>query len=144
MEANEIVTALTDWQLVRLTLERLHWFGILAECTCDEPIINWNGAPCASCQIEMALAALDRLEGQEGQEPSFPADALTPEQFRTISAIQKFTSKHHYSPTLRELQDLLDLSSTSVVDQRLSTLEQRGYITREKGKSRTIRVIAQA
>ena len=45
-----------------------------------------------------------------------------------------------YSPSVRDIRVALDIKSTSTVHKYLSSLESKGYIQKEQGKSRTLRV----
>lgn len=44
-----------------------------------------------------------------------------------------------YSPTVRDIQEALGIKSTATVHSYLDRLEQKGYISKKSGKSRTIR-----
>lgn len=61
-----------------------------------------------------------------------------------LAAIQTYHNLHHRPPTLRELCDMTDISSTSLMDWHLDVLESEGLITREPGKARTIRLTGEA
>ena len=43
-----------------------------------------------------------------------------------------FRSNKGFSPSLREMREFCNISSTSVVDYNLSQLETRGYLTRHR------------
>jgi len=45
-----------------------------------------------------------------------------------------------YSPTVRDIRSALGIKSTATVFSYLERLENKGYIARESGKSRTIRI----
>lgn len=45
-----------------------------------------------------------------------------------------------YSPSVRDIQKALQIKSTSTVHTYLERLERKGYIQKESGKSRTLRV----
>ncbi len=55
-----------------------------------------------------------------------------------LEAIEDSIAKRGYAPSVRELCDRLGYRSTSTVQMYLDRLEQRGYIRREDGKSRSI------
>ncbi|MBO4265313.1 MAG: transcriptional repressor LexA [Clostridia bacterium] len=44
-----------------------------------------------------------------------------------------------YSPTVRDIREALEIKSTSTVHKYLQSLEDKGYIQRVQGKSRTLR-----
>ncbi len=58
-----------------------------------------------------------------------------------VDYIRTFIAEHGYSPTVREMQDDLCISSTSVVNYRMRILQRAGRITWSEGASRTVRVI---
>lgn len=45
-----------------------------------------------------------------------------------------------YSPSVRDIQNALRIKSTSTVHSYLAKLERKGYIQKESGKSRTLRI----
>ena len=65
---------------------------------------------------------------------------LTARQSEVLAAIRAFTKEHNYSPTFRELANVLGIESTNGVTVHLKALERKGYVTREPGKSRTLRL----
>jgi repressor LexA len=68
--------------------------------------------------------------------------ALTRRQREVIHAIVNYQIEHDgRSPSLRELQEELDLSSTSSVFHHICTLEKAGYITCEPFRARSIRLV---
>lgn len=58
----------------------------------------------------------------------------------TLDAIEYFINEHGYSPTIREVADMLG-QSVHPVQEKIYQLELKGYIASELGKARTIRVI---
>ena len=58
-----------------------------------------------------------------------------------LDYIVRFTNKYGYSPTVREIQVGLRVSSSSVVNFWLGKMEHTGLIQRSAGKARNIRVI---
>lgn len=63
---------------------------------------------------------------------------LTRRQQDVLGFIEAFVDDHAYPPTIREIQEGLGISSTSVVDYNLNVLEQRGEIRRNRNISRGI------
>ena len=49
--------------------------------------------------------------------------------------IKRYTKRHGYPPTVREIRDDLDYSSTSVVVYRLNILARDGQLKRERYRS---------
>lgn len=66
---------------------------------------------------------------------------LKPRQQEILDFIDRFISDHAYPPTIREIQEGLGISSTSVVDYNLKVLEQRGEIHRNRNISRGIELV---
>jgi len=58
--------------------------------------------------------------------------------------LEKFQDKYGYPPSIREICDKANISSTSVVNYYLDQLEEMGYIERDQGVSRGIRLIKTA
>ena len=65
---------------------------------------------------------------------------LTEKEKRVLDYIRDTIKTKGYSPTVRDISRALDIKSTSTVFTYLAKLEDKGYIVRESGKSRTIRV----
>ena len=57
-----------------------------------------------------------------------------------VKAIKEFTSEWGFPPTIRDLQLMLGVSSTSVVKYHLSKLRYAGIVLWEEGKARSIRI----
>jgi repressor LexA len=69
---------------------------------------------------------------------------LSRRQQEIISFIESFCDDRSYPPTIREIQDGLSISSTSVVDYNLNVLEQRNLIRRNRNISRGIELIGRS
>lgn len=65
---------------------------------------------------------------------------LSPRQQDILRYIHSFVEDHGYPPAIRQIQDELDISSTSVVAYNLKALEQKGFLEREGKVSRGIKV----
>lgn len=65
---------------------------------------------------------------------------LTEKEERILSYIRDVITSKGYSPTVRDISKALEIKSTSTVFAYLARLEEKGYIVRETGKSRTIRI----
>jgi repressor LexA len=66
-----------------------------------------------------------------------PQYTLTPRQRRVLQAIEAFRHSRGYSPTLREIADAVGLASVSSVSYYLSSLQDKGYLSRGEGRPRT-------
>ena len=69
---------------------------------------------------------------------------LSDVQQRMLNAIRNYVQENDCPPTLREIQQAAQLSSTSHVDYHLGELERKGWIRRTPGVSRGLEVIADA
>jgi len=59
--------------------------------------------------------------------------------------LDQFIEEHNgLPPTVREIQEKLSISSTSVVDYNLKALESKGYISRNKKQSRGVVLLSRA
>ncbi len=65
---------------------------------------------------------------------------LEPKEKLILDYIKENIRKNGYSPSIRDICTALDIKSTSTVHTCLERLEQKGYIQKENGKSRTLRV----
>ncbi len=65
---------------------------------------------------------------------------LSAKQQRIFEYIRDFIDRHDYPPSIRQIQEACDISSTSVVDYNLRILEGRGFIRRDREVSRAIEV----
>jgi len=66
---------------------------------------------------------------------------LTDPQIRVLEVLDRFQRKSGYPPSIREIKDKAQLSSTSVVNYYLDQLEGMGYIERDEHVSRGIRLV---
>ena len=66
---------------------------------------------------------------------------LSDKQRKIVEFIAGFVGQHPYPPSVRQIQDGSDISSTSVVAYHLKLLEKEGYIERDKEISRGIRLL---
>lgn len=57
--------------------------------------------------------------------------------------IKSYVKEHNSSPTIEEIADALNVSSTRTVTQYLESLERKGYIHRTKNKKRNIALVNQ-
>jgi len=62
-------------------------------------------------------------------------------QDNILKFIRGFTDDHDYGPTIREIVDGCDLSSTSVANYNLNGLEKAGFIRRNKEVARGIELL---
>lgn len=65
---------------------------------------------------------------------------LTDKEQLILNYIKDTLTAKGYSPTVRDIRSALGIRSTATVFSYLERLENKGYIVRESGKSRTIRI----
>ena len=66
---------------------------------------------------------------------------LTKRDKVVYSAIAGFIKENKYPPSVRELGELTDRTSTATISATLRSLERKGYITTKKGANRTIVIV---
>jgi repressor LexA len=66
---------------------------------------------------------------------------LSDPQRKIYRFIERYTHEYGRPPTNREIGNEVGIQSTGHVDYHLTMLERKGYITRERRKSRAIRVL---
>jgi repressor LexA len=70
--------------------------------------------------------------------------SLSPKQRSIIDFVKRFWLDKSYPPTLRDILNGCNISSTSVVDYNLDILQREGYIRRHPGISRGIELITES
>lgn len=65
---------------------------------------------------------------------------LSDRQQRIVHFIVEFTRKHHYPPSIRQIGDEVEISSTSVVKYNLGKLEEYKLISRDRDVSRGLSI----
>ena len=74
--------------------------------------------------------------------PDAPPDAtgLTPRQQRILTFLRESIEKRGYPPSIREIGELVGLTSSSSVAHQLRVLEQKGFIKRDPNRPRALEV----
>ncbi len=67
--------------------------------------------------------------------------SLSQPQQKIWHFIYRFMQEHHIPPTIREIASGAELSSTSVVSYHLGILEEKGFIKRDRNRSRGLRLL---
>lgn len=62
-------------------------------------------------------------------------------RLKVLQAIESFISEKGYSPTYREIAELVGLKSAATVKWHISYLVRDGAITLQGGRRRTIRLV---
>ncbi len=70
--------------------------------------------------------------------------SLSERQKHILEFFHEFQQKYNYPPTIREIGQAVDISSTSVVNYNLNRLEEMGFIERKRTVSRGIRLLEPA
>ena len=65
---------------------------------------------------------------------------LSDRQKRMLEFIQRFTADSGYPPSIREIGEAADISSTSVVNYNLNRLVEEGFLARDQNVSRGLRL----
>lgn len=68
-------------------------------------------------------------------------EKLTNKQENVLKELKKYMAKKGYPPTVRELCKATNLNSTATVQTHLNTLVQKGFITKDPEKNRTIELL---
>jgi repressor LexA len=69
---------------------------------------------------------------------------LSPRQEAILRFIRRFVREKDYPPSIRDIQEGCNISSTSVVDYNLKALERLGYLRRDREVSRAIELLDKA
>ncbi len=69
------------------------------------------------------------------------AEELSPRQQRILQFLHDFIEEKDYPPSIRDIQQGCEISSTSVVDYNLKKLEEKGHIRRDREVSRAIELL---
>ena len=67
---------------------------------------------------------------------------LSDKQRRILAFVERFLEERDYPPSIRDIQQGCDISSTSVVDYNLKRLEEKGMLRRDREISRAIQLPA--
>lgn len=66
---------------------------------------------------------------------------MTERQREVLLTIARYIEKEGISPTVREIGDIIGLSSSSTVHKHIKVLESEGYIKMKKDCPRSIRIL---
>ncbi|MGE0228541.1 MAG: transcriptional repressor LexA [Dehalococcoidia bacterium] len=72
--------------------------------------------------------------------PTGSSAGLSDKQARILQFVEQFVAEHDYPPSIRDIQQGCDISSTSVVDYNLKRLEEKGLLRRDREISRAIQL----
>ena len=68
-------------------------------------------------------------------------EKLTKKQEEVLSVIKKYIAEHGYAPSVREVCELMNLSSTATVFVHMRHLMKKGYLKQTDNKFRTLEVL---
>ena len=68
-------------------------------------------------------------------------DPLTARQLLLLRRIAAYISAHGYAPTLADMAGWLEAKSLATAHEYLSRLQAKGYLVREAGRARSIRLV---
>lgn len=83
-----------------------------------------------STNTQAEQASPPRRRGKRGPRSDKPE--------RILAFLQDYFARYHYPPSVRDIVDGCQLSSTSVADYNLKILEREGHIRRDRERARTI------
>jgi repressor LexA len=81
---------------------------------------------------------------RKSEEETMAKGKLSDRQRRIIDFIQRFTDENGYPPSIRQIGEAANISSTSVVNYNLNKLVDAGYLDREEKVSRGLRLTEKA
>jgi repressor LexA len=83
-----------------------------------------------------------RTSGSVSELPDAAPDStgLTPRQQRILNVLRESIEKRGYPPSIREIGELVGLTSSSSVAHQLRVLEQKGFIKRDPNRPRALEV----
>ncbi len=94
-------------------------------------------------EVEIHSIVMDAGDNRIKREGDFPPSSdhqCTKKQGQYLSFIYHYIKLHGYAPAQAEIQKFFQVSSASVHNM-ISTLIKRGFLTQEKGKARSLRVV---
>ena len=66
---------------------------------------------------------------------------LTQAQNELYGWIKDYLKDFHHSPTIRQMMDAMGLKSPAPIQSRLKHLQEKGYISWQEGKARTLQIV---
>lgn len=69
------------------------------------------------------------------------SNKLTEKQRRVLLTIDQYINMHGYSPSIRDVGQILNIHSSSTVYSYLERLKEKGYITWEPERPRTMQIL---
>ena len=72
---------------------------------------------------------------------TFSGDDLTQAQNELYSWIKKYMKDFQHSPSIRQMMQAMGLKSPAPIQSRLKHLQEKGYISWQEGKARTMQIV---
>ena len=91
--------------------------------------------------VHFLFASLPDYTFGEVKMPRKRSKGLSERQKRILEVLESFQDQYGYPPSIREICNKADISSTSVVNYYLDQLEEMGHIERDRRVSRGMRLI---
>lgn len=63
---------------------------------------------------------------------------LTPKQKKVLDFVKKYSKKHGFAPSLKEVGRHIGANSPATVHEHLTALQSKGFLEREKGRQRSM------
>ena len=72
---------------------------------------------------------------------NFSGDKLTDSQNELYEWIKDYMKDFHHSPSIRQMMQAMQLKSPAPIQSRLKHLQEKGYISWQEGKARTLQIV---
>ena len=72
---------------------------------------------------------------------NLPDDNLTEAQNELYLWIKNYVKEFQHSPSIRQMMEAMGLNSPAPIQSRLKHLQEKGYISWQEGKARTLKVV---
>ena len=73
--------------------------------------------------------------------PNQPCDNLTDAQNELYGWIKEYMKNFQHSPSIRQMMEAMGLKSPAPIQSRLKHLQEKGYISWQEGKARTLQLV---
>ena len=74
---------------------------------------------------------------------NFPENNLSEAQQELYEWIKNYMRDFHHSPSIRQMMQAMGLKSPAPIQSRLKHLQQKGFISWQEGKARTLQIVDQ-
>jgi len=70
------------------------------------------------------------------------SDTLTNAQYELYQWIENYIKKFQHSPSIRQMMEAMGLKSPAPIQSRLKHLQEKGFISWQEGKARTLKLLS--